>query len=146
MYVFCTYTVSYILPHAKELQFLVTDVLPHNKHQTYGSKACLFSPTAVLLQRLIYHKIRTHSLLDVMFRGIQSRILPSRLLSDPSLIFITALVVVQAFESAATHSSELNRSGRLHRSEQIWNQFTGWSSSSPGGARRIAFVLSVIAA
>ena len=40
---FCTYTVSYLLSYAKELQFLVTDVLPHNKDQHPAANPALFS-------------------------------------------------------------------------------------------------------
>ena len=78
-----------------------------------------------------------------MFRGVQSPILLSRLLSEPSLISSAALVIVQVFESAASHSSELSRQGRLRRSERIWNRLTGWNSdtSNPGGARWVALVL-----
>lgn len=64
------------------------------------------------------HVCTTRSLLDEILRdrpvcGIQTPRLLSWLLREPSLIFSTALVIIQVFESAAVHSTELNRRGRL---------------------------------
>ena len=97
----------------------------------------------------MFHMITIRSFLDEMFRGIQSPGLLSRLLSEPSLIFSTALVIVPAFESAATDSGELKLQGQLRRSERIWIR-TGSldvaaTAAVPGGARRGALVRSVMA-